>query len=170
VPFEVRNRSNFSAKEGIAKQAVSYVHNGDVVFMDASSTVSHMIEYLTPEQNLTVITNSILVAEKMQEKRIRVYLTGGMPVENSYALVGSLAQQAIGNFCANVCFFSAQGISEDGVISDQSEEETALRKEMIRNAKKQYFIFDDSKLGKQFTFKLCQQEEITGVITNCADC
>lgn len=166
VPFEVRNRSNFSAKEAIAKQAVSYVHNGDVVFMDASSTVSHMIEYLTPEQNLTVITNSILVAEKMQEKRIRVYLTGGMPVENSHALVGSIAEQTVTGIFANVCFFSAQGVDADGNVSDQSEAETALRRRMLANSQKQVFLFDSSKYEKRFAFRLCNLSEITAAVTD----
>lgn len=169
VPFEVRNKQNHATKEYLAKIASTYIKPGDTVFLDASSTVSHITKFLTREMNLTVITNSPYVLEKLREKHILCYLTGGMPVENSYALLGSLARQAIRGFYANVCFFSAQGISEDGVISDQSEEETALRKEMIRNAQKQYFIFDDSKLGKHFTFKLCRQEEITGVITNSPD-
>ena len=91
-------------------------------------------------------------------------------MENSYALVGSIAEQAVAGFYTNVCFFSAQGVSEAGIISDQSETETALRKLVIKNARKQYFLFDDSKYGKQFTFKLCNVENITGVITNSQEC
>ncbi len=166
VPFEVRNRSNFSAKEALAKRAVGCIHAGDVVFMDASSTVSHMIEHITPEQNLTVITNSILVAEKMQAKKIRVYLTGGIPVENSHALVGSIAEQAVAGIYANVCFFSAQGVDADGNVSDQSEAETALRRKMLKNSQKQVFLFDSSKYGKRFAFRLCNLAEVSIVITD----
>lgn len=169
VPFEVRNRSNFTAKEALAKRAVSHIHQGDVVFMDASSTVSHMIEYIPPEQNITVITNSVLVAEKMQKKRIRVYLTGGMPVENSHALVGSIAEQAVAGIYANVCFFSAQGVDGDGNVSDQSEAETALRRLMLKNSQRQVFLFDSSKYGKRFAFRLCNVSEMSAVITDRPD-
>lgn len=166
VPFEIRNRSNFSAKEALAKRAVAHIHTGDVVFFDASSTVSHIPDHLTPEQNLTVITNSILVAEKMQKKRIRVYLTGGSPVENSHALVGSLAEQAVAGIYANVCFFSAQGVDRDGNITDQSEAETALRRLMIKNSQKQVFLFDRSKFGKRFAFRVGNLKDVTAVITD----
>lgn len=166
VPFEVRNKSNSSVKEGLAKKAAKQISAGDVVFLDASSTVNHITEYLSAEQNLTVITNSTLVAEKLKEKHIRCYLTGGMPIENSYALVGSIAERAVANLYANICFFSAQGIDEYGIISDQSEAETSLRRLMLKNSEKQYFLFDGSKYNKRFAFKICSVKSITDIITD----
>ena len=169
VPFEIRNRSNASAKEALAKQAVAHIHAGDVVFLDASSTVSHIPDSLTPEQSLTVITNSMLVAEKLQKKRIRVFLTGGTPVENSNALVGSLAEQAIAGLYANICFFSSQGVDAAGNITDQSELETSLRRLMIKNSQKQVFLFDSSKYGKRFAFRVGNLKDMTAVITDQPD-
>lgn len=166
VPFEVRNKSNFYVKEKLAKEAASYISIGDVVFLDASSTVSHITDFIYPEQNLTVITNSTLIAEKLKNKHIVCYLTGGMLVPNSHTLVGNIAQRTVSDAFANICFFSAQGISDDGIISDQSEAETALRREILKNSAKQYFIFDRSKYGKKFAFKLCSTEDISGVITD----
>lgn len=169
VPFEIRNKSNFSVKDALAKKAAGLIETGDVVFLDASSTVSHITEYLSPEQNLTVITNSTLIAERLKEKHIRCYLTGGMPVENSHALVGSIAEQTVSGLYANICFFSAQGIDENGVISDQSENESALRRLMIKNSKKAYFMFDGSKYDKRFAFKICSTRDITDIITDLSD-
>ena len=166
VPFAVRYQSNISVKEQLAKKAAKLVKPGDVVFLDASSTVSHVAEHLTPEQNLIVVTNSTLVFEKLKEKHIRCYLTGGAPIQNSYALVGSLAEQTIRCFNANICFFSSQGIAKDGMISDQSERETALRKLMIKNSEKQYFLFDSSKYEKHLAFRVVPVQDITGYITD----
>ena len=166
VPFEVRNKNNFSIKEKLAKRAAKLINVGDIVFLDASSTVSHITEYLSPEQNLTVITNSMLVAQKLKEKHIRCYLTGGTLIENSYALVGSLAEQSLSGLYANVCFFSAQGIDQNGVISDQSEQESSLRRLMIKNSKKQYFLFDGSKYNKRFAFRICSAQEISDTLTD----
>ena len=166
VPFEIRNKSNSSAKEELAKKAAKLINTGDIVFLDASTTVNHITDHITSEQNLTVITNSTLVAEKLKSKHIRCYLTGGIVIENSHALVGSIAEQALSGVYANVCFFSAQGIDENGVISDQSEAESSLRRQLIKNSKKQYFIFDSSKYNKRFAFKICSTEDINGVITD----
>lgn len=166
VPFEVRNKSNSSVKENLAKKAAKLIGAGDIVFLDASSTVNHITKYLSSEQNLTIITNSILVAEELKEKHIRCYLTGGMTVENSYALVGNITEQTLSGLYANVCFFSAQGIDENGIISDQSETESFLRRLMIKNSQKQYFLFDGSKYNKRFAFKICTTQDISGIITD----
>ena len=67
---------------------------------------------------------------------------------------------------ADICFFSSQGITEDGVITDFSDAETKLRKQMIRNAKKSIFLYDQSKVGKRFLFKVCDSTELYAMITN----
>jgi DeoR family fructose operon transcriptional repressor len=169
VPFDLRNTSNASVKETLVKRAAKLIRAGDVVFLDASSTVSRITQHLFQEQNLTVITNSTLVAEKLNEKHVRCYVTGGMSVENSHALVGTIAEKTISGLYANICFFSAQGIDEDGTISDHSEEESALRRLMIENSKEQYFLFDGSKYRKRFAFRICSAQNISGIITDLND-
>jgi DeoR/GlpR family transcriptional regulator of sugar metabolism len=89
-----------------------------------------------------------------------------MLLENSHALVGTLAEATISSLYAGICFFSSQGIPKDGVISDFSEDETRLRKCMIKHAKKSVFLFDRSKLGKQFMFQVCHADELFQIISD----
>lgn len=166
IPFAVRERQNAAIKDQLAQDAVKLIHPGDVVMLDASTTVSHIADYLTEELDLTVITSSTLVARKLQEKHIPCYLTGGRTVETSYALIGSIAEKTVESLYANIFFFSAQGVDENGIISDQSEGEGNLRRVMMRNSQKQYFLFDGSKYGKRFAFKICDVDEIDGFITD----
>ena len=107
--------------------------------------------------------------KKLRKKQIRCYLTGGMWVENSHALVGSISEQTLAGLYANICFFSAQGIDENGVISDQSEVESSLRRLMLKNSEKQYFLFDGSKYNKRFAFTICTAQEISDIITDLDD-
>ena len=166
VPFELRTKENSSVKSILGKKAAEMLQDGDTVFMDASSTVLHIADYLQTKQNLTVITNSIKVLEKLKGKQITCYLTGGMLLENSHALVGNVAEETISSMYADICFFSSQGITEDGVITGFSDAETKLRKQMIRNAKKSIFLYDQSKVGKRFLFKVCDSNELFTMITN----
>jgi transposase len=46
-----------------------------------------------------------------------------------------------------------------------SEDETRLRKCMIANAAKSVFLYDKSKLGKRFLFKVCHSGDLAQVIT-----
>lgn len=166
VPYDLRDRTNPSVKAELGRRAAALLKDGDTVFMDASTTVRHIVDYIYPEQNLTIITNSMKVLEKLTEKHIRCYLTGGMLLENSFALVGKVAERALLDLYADVCFFSSQGITEEGVITDFSEAETGLRQLMIKNAKRRVFLFDDSKLGKRFLFRVCDSSAVDDFITN----
>lgn len=166
VPFELRSRENYVIKSEIGKKAIKYIEEGDTVFLDASSTALHITDYITAEQNLTVITNSIKVIEKLKGKQIKCYLTGGMLLENSHALVGSIAEDSIASLYADVCFFSSQGITEDGVITDFSELETKVRKQMIRHSKRSIFLFDHTKVGKKFLFKVAKIDELFAFATD----
>lgn len=166
VPFDLRSRENTSAKARIGQKAIALLNHGDTVFLDASTTVFHLADHITAEQDLTIITNSIRVQEKLKGRGIRCYLTGGMLLENSYALVGHVAEQTISSLFADICFFSSQGITEDGTITDFSENETSLRKCMIANAKRSVFLYDHTKLGKRFLFKVCDTEQLFATVTD----
>lgn len=166
VPFALRDRENTSAKALIGQKAAKLINHGDTVFLDASTTASHVADYIDAAQELTIITNSIRVLEKLKGRGIRCYITGGMLLENSNALVGKLAEDAVASLFADICFFSSQGITEDGLITDFSEDETRLRRSMIANAKQSVFLYDHSKVGKRFLFKVCHADSLTSLITD----
>ncbi len=166
VPFEMRDKENTSAKALIGKKAAKLINNGDTVFLDASTTVSHVVDYIDDTQELTIITNSIRILEKLKGRGIRCFLTGGALLENSHALVGRLAEDSISSLFADICFFSSQGITEDGLITDFSEDETRLRKYMIANAKKSVFLYDHTKLGKRHLFKVCNASDLYATVTD----
>ena len=83
--------------------------------------------------------------------------------------MGNIAETTISGIFANICFFSAQGIDENGIISDQSEAESSLRRLMIKNSQKQFFVFDGSKYNKRFAFKICSTGDISDIITDLSD-
>ena len=168
IPYDLRVRTNSSVKAELGKRAAALIKDGDTIFMDASTTVRHIVDYLSPEQNLTIITNSMKVMEKLTEKHIRCYLTGGMLLENSYALIGRIAEMNVSNLYADICFFSSQGITEEGIITDFSEAETRLRCLMLEHSRRKVFLFDDSKHGQQFMFKVCTISDVDDFISNIA--
>lgn len=166
VPFAVRDKENSTAKDCIARKAAKLIRDGDTVFLDASSTASHVLDHIGELRDLTIVTNSVYNLEKLNGRGIRCYLTGGALLKNSHALVGKIAEETVRGLYADICFFSSQGITEDGVITDFSEEETRLRKCMIQNAGKSIFLFDQSKVGKRFLFKVCDADTLHMIITD----
>ena len=89
VPFELRDRENAEAKIRIAQKAAKLLKEGDTVFLDASSTVSHIADFITPDLELTIITNSVYVLEKLRGKQIRCYLLPRLTHRTLRFLIGN---------------------------------------------------------------------------------
>ena len=164
VPLVIREQNLSAVKNRIAEEAVRLIRNGDTVLMDGSSTVLCMVNYLKERQNMTVITNSLRTATQLCEKRIPVYCTGGLLVPEALVCVGNYSHSMIDSVTADCMFFSSQGFSAEGNVCDFSENETYLRKLMLRHARRRYFLCDSSKLGKTFLFTVCGISELDQVI------
>ncbi len=164
IPLSMREHENMSAKDYIAKEAVKFIRDGQVIFLDASSTVFRIVKYLAPFSNITVITNSPKASLKLAELKIKSFCTGGLLLENSIAYVGTYAENFIKNFNADIFFFSSRGITANGVITDSSIEESDLRRTMLLNSKKSIFLCTSDKIGKQFFYNLTDISEIDRVI------
>lgn len=140
IPLSMREHENTNAKDYIAKKAVNFIHDGQVIFLDASSTVSGIVKYLSAFPNITVITNSPKTSLRLAELRIKAFCTG-LLLENSIAYVGTYAENFIKNFNADIFFFSSRGISLNGTITDSSIEESDLRRTMLANSKKYISVY-----------------------------
>jgi len=163
VPLALRDPVNAARKDVIARKAAALVEDGMTVMLDASSTARRIVGFLEGKKDLRIITNNARLFERCPAG-ITVYCVGGRYVRENAAFVGAKAEEFVRGVRADILFFSSQALSDEGVISDASEEETALRRAMLEAAKQSYFLCDGSKRGKEHTFILCHVDEITGVI------
>jgi DeoR family myo-inositol catabolism operon transcriptional repressor len=164
VPIHLRDNENSAEKELIAKKAADLIEDNGTVIFDSSSTVRRICKHIKERKNLTIITNNLRVCEELKNSNIKVFCTGGSLIQKQECFVGHFAEEFIKKIKADVLFFSTQGLSQNGDITDSSEEEIALRKIMIENSKRQYFLCDSSKIGVDFPFTLCNKTEITDII------
>ena len=152
---------NSAAKEKLAKEAARLVTDNMTLILDSSSTVRRMCKYLLDRKGLTVITNNLRVIDELKSSEIRVISVGGTLVKERDCFVGHFAEEFIKSFKADILFFSSQGVSEGGVITDSSELEVAIRRAMLSVAKKSVFIADISKVGKEYPFVLASLSDLT---------
>ncbi|MBR2353429.1 MAG: DeoR/GlpR transcriptional regulator [Clostridia bacterium] len=164
VPVSLRDAEHSAAKEDLARRAAALIRDGDTVMMDASSTVRRMLRYLNDRRDLTIITNNLQVFSECRNPSIRLYSTGGLYSTENHALVGWEAEKTLMDFSADAVFFSSQGISEEGEITDASEAETALRRVMLSRSTRKYFLCDSSKIGVRRLFTLCHKDDLTAII------
>ena len=166
LPLYMRKKQNSAAKELIALRAVTHIRDGQVLFLDASSTVQHLVPHLAGFRDLTIITNGLKTAQELSALPHKVYCTGGLQLHNSSAYVGHIAERTIREFNADLFFFSSRGLAWDGRITDASGEETQLRRVMLEQSKKHIFLCDSSKFGADFCHNLCRVDQTDAFISD----
>ena len=166
IPLFVREGEMAEEKNEICRRAAALISDGDVIFLDASSTAQAMVKHLAGFHGITVITNGLKVADLLLENHVKTFCTGGAAIDNSYALIGRHAESFLREIRADVCFLSCKGMSEEGVFTDTSEQETDLRRVALSVSKKRVMLLTDSKIGKTYMHRLCDTREIDHLITN----
>ena len=166
TPLPFRKGTKAKEKARICKLAATLITPGSLIFVDGSSTASHIADHIQKKDNVTVVTNGYPICSVLSESDVQVFSTGGRLLKNSMAFVGRHAEEALGKFNADVMFFSSSSFSDDGIISDYSEEETALRIKMRQGAKKAVFLCDSSKFGKCSAFRVFSMDEIDYIVSD----
>ena len=165
--FTFRFHQNSFEKKKMALSAIKLIKDGDLVFLDGSTSAYYIAEYLNEFKDVQVITNGIDTLSLLSKNKITAYSTGGrVSVINPSVLVGRYAENTIENFYADIAFFSAQSIDASGEIYDCFEEENFLRRAMLKNAKKKVFLCDGTKINKTSPYHLCSIKDLDFVISN----
>ena len=162
-PQIIRRQRNQSEKKAIAAKAAALIAPNSTIFIDASTTVQYMIPHLVGIEGLTVYTNGTDTAISLSKLKIRAICTGGELFAESMAYVGQVAANAVRNVIFDAMFFSSAGFDES-IISDFSESETVLRRTVIEQSAKRYFLADNTKCGKRYTHIVCRTNELDKII------
>lgn len=155
-----------ASKEEIALKAIEHVNNGDVLMLDASSTSQALIRHLRRFKGLTIITNSAITSGGLQELDAKVFITGGYMPRNTQGFIGSFTEDMIRNFQADTFFFSCDGLSMDGRVTDLSHEAISIRRLMIRHSRKHILLCDSTKFGLDHCYNICHLSDIDVLISD----
>lgn len=167
IPFGMRSHQNTHAKLAVAQKAVSLIKQGDVVFLDGSTSTYFMVDYLRSVKDVTVITNSLAGMTLLSETGINSYLAGGqLNPENRSCCIGPHTVDFISRFYADLCFFSVQSLAKDGVLYDCFSNEISPRKIMMENSEKRVFLCDGSKVDHYSAYRLCTLSDIDIMISD----
>lgn len=151
-------------EDTIARVAVSYIQEGDSIFIGGASVHNAMLKYL-PEVSFTVITNSIEIAGYLREyKNIDTYLIGGK-VKPSGNITDTLASELISRFSIDLYFSTGGGISLQG-ISTVTPEVAYFSKRVSEIARRNICLVPHNKLGIDCFIRGESLKEIDIIITD----
>ena len=165
VPLPFRYHKMKVVKNRMGALAASLVRDGDVIFVDGSTTSEYMARHLTDKKNITVITNNIAIVSYLSEFNIKMICTGGTITEPPSMLGGTDAVETVMKYNADKMFFSSGAISDDGIIGS-GEMYYLLHKVMAKNSKEVYYMADHEKINVNVTKNIFSLDNVDGVITD----
>lgn len=160
-PRIVRHERNQAEKMRVAARAAKEVAEGSTVFLDASTTVQYMIPYLS-SLGVTVYTNGADTAMRLAEAGVRTLSTGGELLAESMAYVGPVAADAVRRVYFDAAFFSSAAFDGE-TVSDWSEAETALRRTVLEQSARRYFLGDHTKRGVRYAHIVCRVKDLDAI-------
>ncbi len=165
MPISERLLLHKEEKEELAKKCLTFLSDNISVFIDSSSTCQYLLPHLTQFNNITVITNSVSSLLTASRLHLPCILIGGEYYEQDMCMVGSIAESQVNEINVDVAFLTTAGISNDGIITDFDLKQTAVRKIIIKNSKKNVFLFEKEKIGKKFLYTLCSKKDKVEILT-----
>ncbi len=165
-PLVIRNADDVTAKKIIAAKAAALIKNDSTIFIDSSSTTYFMGRYLSDKQNITVVTNSVLLSQQLCELKINTYCTGGHININDMALRGSYAEEFLRKMRFDMAFFSCSGLSDNGWLSGHMEEGVSFLKTLIEQSDMRVLLRISRKIGASCAHQLCNLGDIDEFITD----
>ncbi len=169
--YEHMESTNVSEKTIIAEKALSYIKPGDILFLDAGTTLARLsmaiIQAIQEKKlaNITIFTNSLINFNLLKDHCV-VNLIGGEYRENRKDFYGAITEMIIKNICFSKCFIGTDGYSKSkGFIATDFVSASVL-KNVIESSELCYILADTNKFGKTSGMRFAGNEEVTAVITN----
>lgn len=158
---------NYSShKHAIAQAAADLIEDGDIIFINSSSTALLMLEYLG-DKHVTVVTNNGNALQMSSGPNIELVLTGGEVNRRKLCMVGEYAAQTLSKVSANKCFLGVSGISANLGISTSVLQETTINSLMLKKCTGPTIILaDSSKVGKNHNFLVGEINRVSYLITD----
>lgn len=151
----------------IAEAAASLVSPGDSVAVSAGTTTLAVARELLAVQPLTVVTNSLPVAELMHSagRDPDVVLTGGVRTPSD-ALVGPTAVNALRDLHVDWLFLGVHGLDERAGLTTPNLLEAATDQALIASARQVVVVADSSKWGVVGLSTIAPLTEVDVLVTD----
>ncbi len=163
----LRENVNKAEKIAICARCLDFIGNNVSLFLDGSSTVTYLVDYLNERKYLTIVTTGLTCASLLTQKTtFAVYVPGGLIKPHSNSLQGETTARGINHFHVDFFIFSCAGLSLEGGITEPNIEQAEIKKAMAKNARIKILLIDSSKIGKTFFAESVSLENVDIIITD----
>lgn len=170
LPVELRDTKFQEAKQAIARAVARRIpHERHAVALSGGTTTARVAVELTRHPLLTIVTNSLTIAELAHtHPALRVVVTGGLLRPQSLELVGTLAERTFGALNVGTAILGADGIAASAGVTTYDEIEARTNRAMVGSAERTIVVADGSKVGRLTLAQMVSLEEVDTLVTDAS--
>ncbi len=169
--YQDRVIANRAEKIAAAKKALDIIEEGDIIFLDSSTTTYELALLLTRCEldHLTIITNSVPVMHIFRKYPARWSMIGlgGNYDPQLNSILGVSAHEQLSRYNITKAFISAFGLDSKTATTNHEHQAEILRK-VLDAADKRYLIIDHTKIGRKGLYRIAARGGFDAIMTDQA--
>lgn len=146
----VRETIMSKQKTEIAKYCAELINDNDFIYIDAGTTTSRLVDFITNE-NATYVTNGITHARKLIQKGLNTYIVGGKIKPVTEAIIGAEGIANLKNFNFSKAFMGANGIDINAGYTTPDIEEAMIKEAAVKKSYLSFVLADSTKFNRVFS-------------------
>lgn len=166
LPVNIKASEHPYEKEIIAQTAIHFVKDNTVVYLDPSSTCLKLAKYLPLRKGLTIVTNSLAIAQAVTSTNHDLIMIGGRLLKKSNATIGVFANNIIDALKIDVAFTGTDGFLNVNGPSTFSLEEMEIKQHILAHSERNILICDSSKFNKSAGYVFAKFQDYDVLITD----
>lgn len=145
--FDAKALEADDEKRRIAAQAVALLDPADTVYLDSGTTVLAAARLLHGRERMTVVTNSLPVANELTGRGPRLILIGGEVRAMSRALVGPLTRLVLAELRVDRALMGTYAFSVEDGLTTTDPNEAYTKALVLARAREVILLADSRKIG-----------------------
>jgi len=165
--FVAKSVRELAEKEAIGRCAAELVEPGSAIAITAGTTTWTLARHLVPVPGITVVTNSIPVANVFFEGDggQTVLLTGGLRTVSD-ALVGPVAVAALTDLHVDMVFMGVHGMAERAGFTTPNLMESDTNRAMVEAADRLVVVADSTKWDTVGLSRMARLDDAAVLVTD----
>lgn len=165
VYFRDRVAINMEEKRKIAVSFYEILDGKRSIATDSSTTVMEAVKLLKGRDR-TVISFSTEVFSELWNTDIKIISTGGIFNRGTLSLHGRVAKETMKSYRVEIALISCKGLDLEHGAMDTNEDESEVKKCMIKQAEEVALLVDHTKFGKIALTHVLDLKDVDYLVTD----
>jgi DeoR/GlpR family transcriptional regulator of sugar metabolism len=166
APILMRLYERIGEKQAIAQAVAQLIRHGEKIYIAAGSTAYWVAKAVAGRSDLTVVTNSLPVANLLAAtKDMEVIIIGGFLRRNEFSMVGHFAENMVRDLRLNKVIVGIGGIHPEYGLTNDYPQEMMMDRMYLNISDNVIVVADHTKIGRITTSRTADVTAARMIVT-----